>query len=192
MHIMYISSGSGSIRDKQHQLTNDSGASERMRMDHIKKERERIEKERAKTQLTDQSRIHERNKVDLQHRETELRRLQGEAVRAQSEMEQYKEFASQNQSKIVEKRREVDDISREMEKLQLQLAQLRNRHDKVAGELSRTVVDSEYKKKMFENKQRAYEQAEERKKREANEIERIRGENIRLESSLRLLEQKAK
>jgi peptidoglycan hydrolase CwlO-like protein len=163
-----------------------------MRMDHIKKERERIEKERAKTQLTDQSRIHERNKVDLQHRETELRRLQGEAVRAQSEMEQYKEFASQNQSKIVEKRREVDDISREMEKLQLQLAQLRNRHDKVAGELSRTVVDSEYKKKMFENKQRAYEQAEERKKREANEIERIRGENIRLESSLRLLEQKAK
>lgn len=193
---MYIASSSpsssGGLRDKQRSLTNDSGASERMRMDHLKRERERVEKDRAKTQLADKSRIHERNKTDLQHREIELRRLHGEASRAQAEMEQYKAFVEQQDSKIADKKKAALEIGAQIQKLQLELAQLKNKSEKMSGELSRVISEKDYKQKMFESKQRAYEQAEERKKREANEIERVRGENIRLESELRLLEQKAK
>lgn len=184
--------GSSDLKGKQHKLTNESGSSERFRMDHVKRERQRVEKERAKIQLIDKKRIHERNKIDIQHREIELRRLQGEAMRAQVDLDQYKHLFEEADAKAVKVRHDAAELGEKIQKLQLELAQLRNKSEKLSGDLAHVISDKEYKKKMYEGKEATYHEAEEKKKRQAFEIERVRGENIRLEGDIRILEQKIK
>jgi chromosome segregation ATPase len=78
--------GGSSISHKQ-ALGFDAGASERLRMEAALKERQRIEKERAKTQLADLTRKFEHNKTEISHKEVDARRLMAEATHAMHDLE---------------------------------------------------------------------------------------------------------
>ncbi len=65
----------------------DAGASERLRMDAALKERHRIERERAKSKLTELERKLDHNKLEMSHRLTEMRRLETEIVHIKTEVQ---------------------------------------------------------------------------------------------------------
>ncbi len=63
----------------------DEGAiSERMRLSHITKLKEEEEAKRAKSSLVEKRRLLDRNKTEISHRQTEIRRLDQELTRAEA------------------------------------------------------------------------------------------------------------
>jgi chromosome segregation ATPase len=98
--------GLGSIKSA---LRDEGAISERMRLQHIKEEREKHEAQQAKMSLLDKKRQLERNTHDLSRRQIELRRLTAEIARAEllfHEME--RDIASYEEQMSVLQRKHAD------------------------------------------------------------------------------------
>lgn len=186
------SSSSSSIHGKQQSLTNDSGAAERMRIEHLKQERERQEKEKARIALGDKKRLLDQHHLDSKRREFELNRLKSEVVRNKAEVDTLKRQFNDGDGKFASKKLEAADLAKKVQKMQLELLQAKNQLDKINAEIAHEGNGHEYKRKLLENKEEALRQAEERVKREAFELQRVHGETIRLESEAKALDQKAR
>lgn len=87
----------GSFGGHKQALGFDAGASERMRAEAAIKERQRIERERAKQQLEDVQRKYEHNKTEISHKEMEARRLIAEITHAMRDVQE-----AERQVKMVE------------------------------------------------------------------------------------------
>lgn len=96
----------------------------------------------------------------------------------------------QQQLAIVKKT--IADANSEIQKLTLKAKQLESASNKenLGAQHSRSL--REYKQKELENKRKAEKLLEDKKQHEAQEVERIKAENTRLEVDIKLLEIKAK
>lgn len=183
---------SGGLAGRRDHVSNEGAISERMRLDYIKKQRERQEKERARQELADKKRIWERNKIDIGHREIELRRLHSEQVRAESDLKSGTQEAQEFEQKINHQKTLIFSMGAEIQKLQLELQQLKNKQEKQSIDLVHIESQKAYKQKEKDKKEVVAKEYETKVKREAYEIDRIRNENIRLEQEIKLLEIKAR
>lgn len=140
-------SGSGFGSHKQ-ALGFDAGASERMRVEGLNRERHRIEKERAKQQLQDLQRKHEHNKTEISNKQTEARRLIAEITHVMHEVQdveralraiEQKEHASkmhvsevgtqiqEAQKQTIQKKKEAEEINHEIDHLEKQISLLQQK-----------------------------------------------------------------
>lgn len=207
-----------SIKTKQDALTNEAGASERLRLEHAQKEKARIEKERAqiekqraderlrlerlkqeraqvereraKAQLREKKNKREIEKLDLHRREIELQRMRAEVTRTHSEMEQFRSSVKVNDGSGPESRNKVFDLEAKILKLQGEITQYKKQIDNINSDASRARVENEYKKKLLEKKQEVNREAEMRVKRYEVEMDRIKADIVRLDIEIRALEQK--
>ncbi len=101
----------------------DEGAlSERMRLAHIKELKDKQDQERAKTSLVEKKRLLDRNKIEISHRQTELRRLNSELVRSEAL---------------------VHETEREMKEQDEKIASLYTKHNDMLFEISKHKEDVE-------------------------------------------------
>lgn len=136
----------------------DAGASEKMRVDASIRERQRIEKERAKQLLQDVVRKHEHNKTEISNYESEARRLISEITHAMHELQDLERAIQgmeqkEHQSKIhvsddgvkiqaaqklvLDKKKEMEDHNRNVGHLETQIAQLQQK----VNDLKKTIYD---------------------------------------------------
>ncbi len=185
--------GTNSSLSSTKQHAGDEGAiSEQMRLKHIKEMREKEEKEKAKRELEEKKALFERNKIDINHREIEIRRLQAEATRAESLSKSSDNTETEWQEKLSKQKTQVFKTGEEIQKAQLALQQLKNKQDKETVAMNHLQAELDYKKKEKGKSKEKFEELETKRKREASEAERLRGLNIRLESEIRRLEQKVR
>lgn len=156
--------GGGSASDVKQKLGFDAGASERERLKAATAARVRNEKERAKMQLMQLQRQFEHNRLEVISKNTEVRRLESDIFRSETEirgLEQAfhsfdtKDTASNlrkadlqkklhnEQAIIIEKKKELEEKKREEVKVQAQMADLQ-RH---LAELRRGIQEGEQKQK---------------------------------------------
>ncbi len=135
----------GSFGSHKQALGFDAGASERMRAEAAIKERQRVEKERAKQQLQDVERKFEHNKTEISHKETEARRLIAEITHEMHDVQnteralkavEEKEHASKvqvsdvgkqiqdAQKEEILKKKELEELNRDLTHLKNQIALL--------------------------------------------------------------------
>jgi chromosome segregation ATPase len=231
----------GSFGSHKQALGFDAGASERMRTEAALKERQRIEKERAKQQLKDVQQKLEHNKTEISHKEVEARRLIAEITHAMHELQELERAAKamadkehsvkihisstgteiQEAQKLeIQKKKELELINHEIEqlkrqaaliqqkinehekqtyelgiviqKLALQVKQLESQENKEQADIAHTRSEALYKAKDLDTKKRAIQTMDQKRMREIGEIERLKQENVHLESEIRQLEVKAK
>lgn len=151
--------GSGFGSHKQ-ALGFDAGASERMRAEAAIKERQRIERERAKQQLQDVQRKYEHNKTEISQKEMEARRLIAEITHSMREVQEAerqvkmmedkehstKVHASDIGSQIqdvqkeeLRKKKEIEEKKRELDHLENQINLLQQK----VNEFKRQIYDEE-------------------------------------------------
>ena len=219
----------------------DAGASEKMRAEAAAKEQQRVLKQRAKMQLEEVQRKYEHNKTEISHKEMEARRLIAEVTHAMREVQEAerqvkmvedKEHSSKvhasdictqiknAQKEEVIKKKEVEDMNRELahlenqisllqqkandfkrriydaslliQKMTLQTKQLESQENKNALDMSHAKSEVVYKMKDLENKKRSIQAMDQKRMREIGEIQRLKMENAHLEMEIRQLEAKAK
>jgi len=111
----------------------DEGAvSERMRLDHIKAQRDRIESERAKTSLEEKKRVLERNKREISQRQTEARRIGSELTRMEATIKALENDIKNHDSTVSSLKAKHADILFEIDKLREKMDVDRGRTSKQA------------------------------------------------------------
>lgn len=151
--------GSGFGSHKQ-ALGFDAGASERMRAEAAIKERQRIERERAKQQLQDVQRKYEHNKTEISQKEMEARRLIAEITHSMREVQEAerqvkmmedKEHSTKVhasdigaqirdvQKEELRKKKEIEEKKRELDHLENQINLLQQK----VNEFKRQIYDEE-------------------------------------------------
>ena len=139
-----FSSHNDTIRDKERTLTNESGASEQMRMQHLKQEREHHEKELAKADLTQKKRIFDQNKLEMERLEFEVRRLQGEIVKTEADVEQSTRVLHISESQAVVAKQEITMAGEKIKKLEIQLQESRRESTRETGRaIGGTLIEKE-------------------------------------------------
>lgn len=151
--------GSGFGSHKQ-ALGFDAGASEKMRAEAAIKERQRIERERAKQQLQDVQRKYEHNKTEISQKEMEARRLIAEITHSirevqeaerQVKMMEDKEHSTKVhasdigaqiqdvQKEELRKKKEIEEKKRDLDHLENQINLLQQK----VNEFKRQIYDEE-------------------------------------------------
>lgn len=139
-----FSNHSDTIRDKQRALTNESGASEQMRMQHLKQEREHHEKELAKADLTQKKKIFDQNKLEMERLEFEVRRLQGEIARTEGDAEQSVRVLHISESKAAVAKQEITMAGEKIKKLETELQVSRRESIRETGRaIGGTLIEKE-------------------------------------------------
>ena len=185
--------GSGtSIHDTQQKMSNDFGASEKMRVEALQRERQRITKERAKNTLAEKKRKFDLNKNEINQKEIDIRRLNSELARAEADVREIDRYSGEQNDKVIHQRTIVHDMSVKIEKLQVELAQLKNQSEKIGLALQHLESEKNYKDKTKEAKKNSFHQVQIAKTRQENEVARLRGENNRLDHEIQLLEREAR
>lgn len=116
-----FSNHNNTIRDKQRALTDESGASERMRLEHMKHEREHREKEIAKADLTQKKRIFDQNKIEMERLEFEIRRIQGEISQTEAQAEQFNRVFHIAESQAIVGKHDITLAANRIKKLEDEL-----------------------------------------------------------------------
>jgi chromosome segregation ATPase len=149
----------GSFGSHKQALGFDAGASEQMRAAAAMRERERVEKDRAKQQLKDVQSKLEHNKTEISHKEIEARRLIAEITHSMHELQEAeravklmgdKEHTSKihitdtnakiqdTQKQEILKKKELETLNHEAEQLEKQIALLQqkvNDHKRHAADM---------------------------------------------------------
>lgn len=108
------------------------------------------------------------------------------------EIEQLEKQISLLQQKVNEHKKHVYDISMEIQKLSVLIKQLESLENKEQSDVSHTRSEALYKSKELDTKKRAIQTMDLKRMREIGEIDRLKQENVHLESQIRQLEIKAK
>ncbi|MES2986192.1 MAG: hypothetical protein V4686_03665 [Patescibacteria group bacterium] len=125
------------IRRGINSTTYDSAAAERMKMDHLKKERERREKERNRLTYDSKKREYERLVQDEERMKTESRRLEMELSKYSHEVEGVKLQEKRETSGIPALKKEELELVQKIQKTESELQMFKNRHQRVVQELTR-------------------------------------------------------
>lgn len=85
--MVYGAQQNGGLKSLKRAITDEGAVSERMRLQHIKEERDRVELERAKTALQQKKITLDHNKADISRRKIESRRLDSEIIHSNNQLQ---------------------------------------------------------------------------------------------------------
>lgn len=108
------------------------------------------------------------------------------------EIEQLKKQAALIQQKINEHEKHAYDLSMNIQKLALQVKQLESQENKDQADVAHTRSEALYKVKDLETKKRSIQTMDQKRMREIGEIDRLKAENMHLETEIKQLEIKAR
>lgn len=117
--------------------TYDASAAERMKMEYLKKERERRDKERNKMLYDGKKREYDRLIDEEARMKIESRRLESELVRYTHEVEGIKTQEAREKSGLPAFKKEELELMQKIQKTESELLSYKNRHQKVQQEISR-------------------------------------------------------
>lgn len=108
------------------------------------------------------------------------------------EIEQLKKQVALIQQKINEHEKQSYETSMIIQKLMVQVKQLESQENKEQADVAHVRSEALYKAKDLDTKKRSVQTMDQKRMREIGEIERLKQENVHLESEIRQLEIKAK
>ncbi len=163
---------------------------ESMKLEYVRQQRIRQEKEKLKNELTQKQRTFNHNKTEISAKELEIRRLQSEFTRSEIEVQQIDSLCNDLDSKIAVQKNKVHTAGDEIQKLQIQLAKLKSEQEKLGIQLQHWTSERQYKDKTKEQKHVAREEIVKKKTNFIQVVDQLRAENVRLDREIRMLESK--
>ena len=116
--------------------TYDNAAAERMKMDYLRKEKERREKERNKMMYDGKKRDYDRLVDEVERMKTESRRLEMELHKYTHDVEGVKMQEARENAGIPALKKEELELAQKIQKTESDLLSFKNRHQRVVQEIS--------------------------------------------------------
>lgn len=129
------------IRRGINSSTYDTAAAERMKMDHLKKERERREKERNKMVYDSKKHDFDRLIQDQDRMKTEARRLEMELTKYTHDVEGVKLQEKREIAEIPQLKKEHLELVQKIQKTESDLLMFKSRLQKVTGDITRLEIN---------------------------------------------------
>jgi chromosome segregation ATPase len=123
------------IRHGGNSSTYDTAASERMKMDYLKKERERREKERNKMIYDGKKRDYDRLVQESERMKTESHRLESELQKYTHDVEGIKMQGARETAGVPALKKEELELVQKIQKMESDLLSFKNRHQRIVQEL---------------------------------------------------------
>jgi hypothetical protein len=124
------------IRRGINSSTYDTAAAERMKMEHLKKERERREKERNKLVYDSKKHDYDRMIQDEERMKTESRRLEMELAKYTHDIEGVKLQEKREVAGVPELKKEQLELVQKIQKVESELLMFKNRHQHVVQQIT--------------------------------------------------------
>ncbi len=163
---------------------------ENMKLEYVRQQRIRQEKEKLKNELMQKQRTFNHNKTEISSKELEIRRLQSELARADIEVSQIDSMCQDLESKIEVQKNKVHTAGEEIQKLQIALAKLKSDQEKLGIQLQHWTSEKQYKEKTQQQKHVAKEEITKKRVNFAQAVDQLKAENVRLDREIKMLESK--
>ncbi len=180
--------GGGLSGSRRTLVANEGALSERMRDDHNIKEKNRVEKERAKEKFELEDRKLRHNKLELSSRESDLRRFTNELTRADLAATEAKRVSEDSHHQIAAAKEEVDSLRKHIEETKALLARLTNDMHHAETEYLRLSSVKSQKELEAKRREAAVEKLKENKFHVQNEIQRLHSDIARGSQDMTKLE----
>lgn len=163
---------------------------ENMKLEYVRQQRIRQEKEKLKNELAQKQRTFNHNKTEISSKELEIRRLHSELTRADIEVAQIDSMCQDLESKIATQKNKVHTAGEEIQKLQIALAKLKSEQEKLGLQLQHWTSEKQYKEKTQQQKHVAKEDLTKKRVNFSQVVDQLKAENVRLDREIKMLESK--
>lgn len=125
------------VRAASHSGTYDAGGAERMKMEYLKKEKERRDRERAKLEYDGKKREYDSLMVSQERFKSEERRLMQELARYESEAVHAEAEEKRALQDLPMHKKEIDDLEKKIHQMEADLQAYKNRHQRLTQDVGR-------------------------------------------------------
>ncbi len=125
------------IRHGSSSSTYDTAAAERMKMEYLRKERERREKERNKLLYEERKREYDRLVDEEARMRTESRRLEAEVVKYTYDVEGAKRQDTKEKNELTVAKKQEAELTQKIQKIEAELLSYKNQRQKIQQDIAR-------------------------------------------------------
>lgn len=125
------------VRNASHTGAYDTGGTERIKMEYLKKEKERRDKERAKLEYDSKKREYESLLASQERFQSEERRLHQELTRYESELHHAEAEEKRMLQDLPAHQKEVVELERKIHQLEADLQGYKNKHQKMVQDIAK-------------------------------------------------------
>ncbi len=125
------------IRGSSHSAGYDAGGAERMKMEYLKKEKERRDRERAKLEYDGKKREYDGLMASQERFKSEERRLMQELTRYESEATHAEAEEKRALQDLPVHKKEIEDLERKIHQMEADLQAYKNRHQRLTQDVSK-------------------------------------------------------